>query len=55
MNTVLFKIKKETKTPWERRYQLALNNILFGKPKKRSTLPYFLIIVFILLLGFVFN
>jgi len=55
MKTKLKNIKKSTKSPWERRYKHAVNNILFGKPKKKSTLPYILVIIFILLLGFLFN
>ena len=55
MKTLSYKMKKDEKTPWEKRYNLATNTLLFGKPKKKAKWPYLLVIVFILLLGFLFN
>lgn len=48
-------MKKNEKTPWEKRFQHSTNTVLFGKPKKKSKWMYVLVIVLILLLGFILN
>ena len=55
MDVLYFKMGKAGKTPWERRYLHSTNNVLFGKPKKRSKWVYLLVIVLILALGFIFQ
>jgi hypothetical protein len=39
------------KTPWQKRYELAINNRLFGLPPKGYRWLYALLIVLVLLLG----
>lgn len=55
MPAVYFKMKKNEKSPWEKRYVNSINNMLFGKPKKKSKWMYFLLILFIVLLGLFLN
>lgn len=39
------------KTPWEKRYKYAINNLLFGLPPKGYQWFYVMLIGLILLLG----
>jgi nicotinamide riboside transporter PnuC len=55
MDVLYFKMEKPGKTPWERRYQHATNNVLFGKAKKKNKWVYLLVIGLILILGFLFQ
>ena len=55
MDILYFKMGKAGKSPWERRYQHATNNVLFGKPKKKNKWVYLVVIGLILVLGFLFQ
>lgn len=55
MNSVSFKMKKNEKTPWEKRYLHSTNTMLFGKPKKKLKWHYLILILAILLVGLLLN
>lgn len=43
------------KTEFEKRTKYSINSWLFGKPKPKYRLFYFLILIFIIIMGFIFQ
>jgi hypothetical protein len=43
------------KTPYEKKSELGINNLLFGFPKKKVRILYVSILVLIIILGFIFG